>query len=115
MVFAKTSKAASRLSEQVRNHNFKKVYLAVVHGKIKKDSGRLEHFLLKNAQTNTVKVVARSIPGAKEAILDYETLESTSEFSLVRIRLHTGRSHQIRVQLSAIGHPLYGDKNTVQH
>jgi 23S rRNA pseudouridine1911/1915/1917 synthase len=110
MVFAKTSKAASRLSEQVRNHNFKKVYLAVVHGRIKKDSGRLEHYLLKNAQTNTVKVVARSIPGAKEAILDYETLESTSEFSLVRIRLHTGRSHQIRVQLSAIGHPLYGDQ-----
>lgn len=110
MVFAKTSKAASRLSEQVRSHNFKKIYLAAVHGKMEKSSGRLEHFLLKNTQTNTVKVVDKSAPGAKEAILDYETLESSGELSLVRIRLHTGRSHQIRVQFSTTGHPLYGDQ-----
>ncbi len=110
MVFAKTSKAASRLSEQIRNHQFKKVYLAVLNGKPDTSSGRLNDYLLKNEKTNTVKVVNKSTPGAKEAILDYEVLKSADGLSLVRIRLHTGRSHQIRVQFSNVGYPLYGDQ-----
>lgn len=110
MVFAKTSKAASRLSEQIRSHEFKKVYLAIINGKPNITSGVLKDYLLKNEKTNTVKVVDKSASGAKEAILDYEILGSMDELSLVKIRLHTGRSHQIRVQFSNIGHPLYGDQ-----
>lgn len=110
MVFARTSKAASRLSEQVRSRGLKKVYLAVVHGSPAQKSARLEHFLLKDSSSNTVKAVDRSVEGSKEAILDYTVLENTGNLSLVRINLHTGRSHQIRVQFSTIGHPLYGDQ-----
>lgn len=110
MVFARTSKAASRLSEQVRSRGFKKVYLAVVHGSPAQKSARLEHFLLKDSSSNTVKAVDRSVEGSKEAILDYTVLENAHNLSLVRINLHTGRSHQIRVQFSTIGHPLYGDQ-----
>ncbi len=110
MAFAKTSKAASRLSEQIRSREFKKTYLAVIHGKTDKPCGRLEHHLLKDTKTNTVKAVKKPIPGSKEAILDYETIEGSKELSLVKIRLYTGRSHQIRVQFSSIGHPLYGDQ-----
>lgn len=110
MVFAKTSKAASRLSEQIRNKEFKKIYKAAVHGQLKKDEGTLEHFLLKDPKTNTVKAVHPSIEGAKEAVLDYSVIGYAGELSLVKVNLHTGRSHQIRVQFSAIGHPLYGDQ-----
>lgn len=109
MVFARTSKAASRLSEQIRQHSFKKTYLAVVHGILEEKSGVLEHLLLKNKKTNTVKVVNSSMPDSKEARLTYEVLEETDGMSLVKINLQTGRPHQIRVQFSYIGHPLYGD------
>lgn len=110
MVFAKTSKAASRLSAQIRNGEFKKVYLAVVHGKFIERHGELIHYLLKNSDTNTVSVEVNNTNGAKEARLEYEVLEHTDGFSLIRVKLYTGRSHQIRVQLSAIGHPLFGDQ-----
>ena len=110
MVFAKTSKAASRLSEQIRVREFKKVYLAVVHGVVGNSSGRLEHYLLKDEKTNMVSVVPQSVEGAKEAVLDYTVMANKDGLSLVRVNLHTGRSHQIRVQFSAIGHPLYGDQ-----
>ena len=110
MVFAKTSKAASRLSEQIRSGSFKKTYLAVVHGKLDNTSGTLKHYLLKNSRTNIVSIVGKDTPGAKEAILDYECIDYSKNFSLVKIQLHTGRPHQIRVQLSGIGHPIYGDQ-----
>ncbi|MBT2293531.1 RNA pseudouridine synthase [Paenibacillus albidus] len=110
MVFAKTSKAASRLSESVRSHNFNKVYLTVVHGKPPASHGRLVDTLLKDAKSNTVTVVRKGTPGGKEAILDYSVLGTAEGFSLLKIDLLTGRSHQIRVQLSSIGCPLYGDQ-----
>lgn len=115
MVFARTSKAASRLSDQVRRGTFKKVYLAVVRGKPPK-SGRLQHYLYKDSATNTVRCFVVPREGAKEAILEYEVLESlyTSNkadvLSLVKIDLITGRPHQIRAQFSFEGFPLYGDQ-----
>ncbi|MRN53292.1 RluA family pseudouridine synthase [Paenibacillus monticola] len=110
MVFAKTSKAASRLSESVRTHSFHKVYLTVVHGMPSSAQGRLTDTLLKDATSNTVTVVRKGTPGGKEAILDYTVLGTSEGFSLLKIDLLTGRSHQIRVQLSSIGCPLYGDQ-----
>lgn len=112
MIFAKTSKAASRLSEAVRSRKFDKSYMAVVRGIPGKQSGRLTDFLLKDERTNTVRVVPKGTPDSKEAILDYRVLGSSPQdnLSLVQVTLHTGRSHQIRVQFSHIGCPLYGDQ-----
>lgn len=110
MVFAKTSKAASRLSEQIRKGEFEKIYLAVVHGRIKENSGRLVNYLLKDMNTNTVFSVSKNVEGAKEAILEYLALEYKEGLNLLRVNLKTGRSHQIRVQLSTLGHPLFGDQ-----
>ncbi|MBP1994811.1 RluA family pseudouridine synthase [Paenibacillus eucommiae] len=110
MVFAKTSKAASRLSETVRSRSLDKIYTAVIHGKLKHPQGTLIDWLLKDTKTNTVHVVSEGSAGAKQAILDYQLLGSKDGLSLVRIKLHTGRSHQIRVQLAAAGSPLYGDQ-----
>ena len=105
MVFAKTSKCASRLSEQVRNRTLKKTYLAVVEGKPGKNGTFIDR-LLKDEKTNIVRIDN----SGKEAILDYELLEYKDNLSLVRINLKTGRSHQIRVQFSSRGYPLYGDQ-----
>lgn len=110
MVFAKTSKAASRLSDQVRSGSLGKIYTAVVHGTPSAAQDRLVHHLLKDAKTNTVASVAKGTSGAKEAILEYRLLRTFEAFSLVRVRLFTGRSHQIRVQFATIGCPLYGDQ-----
>ena len=110
MVFAKTSKAASRLSESIRTNKLKKTYLAVVHGKLDNKSGRLQDYLLKNNKTNMVSVVPKGINGAKEAILEYKVLKELDNLSLVMVQLITGRSHQIRVQFKNNGNPLYGDQ-----
>lgn len=115
MVFAKTSKAASRLSDSIRRHTFKKIYFAIVHGKPKKKHERLIHHLRKNERTNTVAVVSKHDPHGKEAILDYEVLASVQHLSLLKVELHTGRSHQIRVQMATIDHPLYGDQKYGAH
>jgi 23S rRNA pseudouridine1911/1915/1917 synthase len=109
MVFAKTSKAASRLSEQIRNHETEKIYLCVVQGCPEALKGRLADNLLKNKATNVVSVVKQGTTGAKQAILDYEVLNVAQGLSLVKVRLHTGRSHQIRVQMLHNGTPLVGD------
>lgn len=105
MVFAKTSKAASRLSEQVRNHTFKKEYQAIVLGKVK-DEDTLIDKLIKDSKTNITKVSNEG----KEAILNYKLLNYKDNYSKVLIDLKTGRSHQIRVQFSSRNHPLYGDQ-----
>ena len=112
MVFAKTSKAAARLSEQVREKVFKKEYLAIVDGKPEKLVGTLENYLLKNEKTNTSKVVAKETKNSKYAKLDYEVLKYNEEInlSLLKILLHTGRHHQIRVQLANFGHSICGDQ-----
>ena len=112
MVFAKTSKAAARLSEQVRNKTFKKEYLAIVDGKIEEKNGTLENYLLKNEKNNMSKVVPENTKNSKYAKLDYEVLKYSNEInlSLLKIYLHTGRHHQIRVQLSYFGHSICGDQ-----
>ena len=109
MVFAKTSKAASRLSEQVRNKSFKKTYRAVIHGNMNKNKDNLKDYLYKNKKTNMVSVVNKNHKEAKNAELDYKTLQSKNNFSLVEIDLKTGRPHLIRVQFSSRRHPLFGD------
>ena len=112
MVFAKTSKAASRLSEQVRNKIFKKEYLAIVDGKLENKSGTLEDYLLKNEKNNMSKVVPENTKNAKYAKLDYEVLKYDSDINLsvLKVLLHTGRHHQIRVQLANSGHSICGDQ-----
>ena len=112
MVFAKTSKAASRLSNQVREKIFKKEYLAVIDGKIESTKGTLIDYLYKDERNNMSKVVHKDKKNAKEAKLDYEVLvyNPIKNLSLVRINLHTGRHHQIRVQLSHFGHSIFGDQ-----
>ena len=109
MVFAKTSKAASRLCEQIKNGSFEKKYFAVVNLKPKDSNARLVHFLKKDNKTNIVTQVPQSEEGAKRCELIYKTLETNSEISLCDIKILTGRSHQIRVQMAAIGNPLFGD------
>ena len=112
MVFAKTSKAASRLSEQVRAKIFKKKYLVIVDGKLEKEKGVFQDYLLKNERTNMSKVVKEGTKNSKYAELDYEVLKYDKELNLsvLKIDLHTGRHHQIRVQLSSRQHSIYGDQ-----
>lgn len=115
MVFAKTSKAASRISEYIRQKNVKKRYLAIVNGKmpVSDKSIKLTNYLVKNERLNMSRVVTKDKKGAKEAILEYKVLKNFTFndkiYSLVDIDLHTGRHHQIRLQFANIGHPLYGD------
>ncbi len=112
MIFAKTSKAASRLSNQVREKVFKKKYLAVVDGRFKEKEGSLEDYLYKNERNNISKVVNKDKKNAKLAKLDYKELayNQVKNLSLLEINLHTGRHHQIRVQLANAGHSIFGDQ-----
>lgn len=121
MVFAKTSKAASRISEYIRQKNVKKRYLAILNGNLNKLSDKenknnsciLSNYLKKNERLNMSSVVTKDIKGAKLAELEYTVLKNfkynNKDYTLVDIDLHTGRHHQIRVQFSNIDHPLYGD------
>lgn len=110
MVFAKTSKAAARLTEQFKNKEAEKTYFAVVCGTLKVKQTKLVNYLLKDEKNNIVKVVPMATTGAKRAELDYTVLEEKDGFSLLKVKLKTGRGHQIRVQLSTIGNPIYGDQ-----
>ena len=110
MVFAKTSKAAARLSEQIRNRDFNKVYLAIIQGVPAHSMAKLRHYLRKDHFTNVVTVLTEQQPEAKEAILEYEVVSQKEPLCLVKVKLETGRSHQIRAQLAFIGHPIYGDQ-----
>lgn len=109
MVFAKTSKAAGRLSEQMRTGDFDKRYLAVLNGAPAPESGTLTGYLKKNTVNNMVYLCPQGTDGAKFASLDYRVLGKTEKLALTEIKLHTGRSHQIRVQTAGIAHPVYGD------
>ncbi len=106
IVFAKTSKAATRLSKQIQNNTFHKTYFAVIEGKIKEE-GIFEDYLTKDKKTNTSYVTDKE--KGKYSKLEYKVLSSKENMSLVKIKLITGRSHQIRVQFSTRGHPLVGD------
>lgn len=105
MLFAKTSKAAGRLSESIRSHNFCKTYLAVLVGKLE-GKGVLEDYLQKDEKANKTIVS----PDGKYAKLEYEALEYREGKTLVKINLITGRSHQIRVQFASRNLPLWGDQ-----
>lgn len=114
MVFGKTKEATAALSKQMQSDLFKKKYLTVLCGVPEIKSGRLEHFLFRVASKNVSKVVSEDKQGAKKALLDYELIDTfeSSEYgslSLVNVSLLTGRHHQIRVQWSAEGHPIWGD------
>ena len=112
MVFAKTSKAASRLSEAVRNGEFSKEYILVADGKFEQPKGIMEDYLKKDERTNLSKVVKEGTADSKYAKLEYEVLyyREDNDLSLVKVRLYTGRHHQIRVQFASRGHSLYGDQ-----
>ena len=112
MVFAKTSKAAARLSEQVREKVFRKEYLVVVDGKFEKEKGIMKDYLLKNERNNLSKVVEENTKNAKYAELEYEVLKYREDIDLsaVKVNLHTGRHHQIRVQFASRKHSIYGDQ-----
>ena len=112
MVFAKTSKAASRLSEQIRNNEFHKSYLCIVDGKMEKETGTFEDYLYKNERTNTSRIAKPNEKNAKKAFLDYEVIQYNSKINLsvIKVDLKTGRHHQIRVQFASRNHSLYGDQ-----
>ena len=107
MVFARTSKAASRLSKQIQNHEFSKQYLAVINGILPEKEGELCDYLAKDSNGNT-RVVSSS--NGKKSILKYKVIAEKDNYSLVEISLITGRHHQIRVQFSSRGYPLVGDQ-----
>lgn len=114
MVYAKTKFSASALSQDIKEHNFKKEYIALVHGKPQDNSGEMRDLLFKDSSKNKSFVVKRERKGVKEALLEYEVvcsvLKNDQEFSVVKISLHTGRTHQIRVQFASRKMPLCGDK-----
>ena len=107
MVFAKTSKAASRLSKQIKDDKFTKKYLAVVHGTFTKKEGTLENYIKKTEDNSSIITTKEE---GKYAKLDYKVLKEKDNLSTLDITLYTGRHHQIRVQFSNINHPLYGDQ-----
>src|SRR3989344_3355608 len=107
ILFAKTSKGAARISEQIREREMRKIYHAVVDGQMKSPSGTLRNFLKKDEEKRIAKIVKEREGDLAE--LDYETVKTNGKISLLKIELKTGRFHQIRVQLSAIGHPIVGD------
>ena len=109
MVFAKTSKAAERLCQAIREHEVEKNYIAVINGKLKTEHGTLVNWLKKNPNTNTVYIATSLTEGAKKAELQYTQLETIGAISLVKVSLKTGRSHQMRVQMSGQNCPLFGD------
>lgn len=108
MVFARTSKAASRLSESFRTHEQDRHYLAVVEGKIPGET-TLNDYLLKDGKTGMVRAVKKDTPGAKAAKLITRPIACRDDLTLTDVQLFTGRSHQIRVQHAHAGHPLWGD------
>ena len=113
LVFAKTQKAASVLSAQLQRDDFSKDYLALLSGQFAPENGScgtLTNYLIKDGKTNTSRVVSASEPGAKKSVLHYEVLEQRKNCTLVSIHLETGRHHQIRVQISAAGQPIVGDR-----
>jgi 23S rRNA pseudouridine1911/1915/1917 synthase len=109
MVFARTSKAASRLSEQIRTRRVEKIYRCVVNG-VLEGEGRLDNFISKDEASNTVTVSDVEKPGFKASYLDYRALASKDGMTLAEVKLGTGRSHQIRAQMAHAGHPLIGDQ-----
>ena len=110
MVLARRSKAASELSRQIRDGEFGKEYMAVCHGTLQDEHGEFRDLLLRNKQERKTYIVTEPGKNVQEAILEYWVLNRAENMTRVRIRLHTGRTHQIRAQFSGRGLPLVGDK-----
>ena len=109
LVFAKTEAAAAVLSKQVQDHAFTKEYTALVYGKMPQQQDELTDHLVKDARSNTSRVVSEKDKNGKRSVLHYEVTEETEKTQTLRILLKTGRHHQIRVQLSHAGCPILGD------
>ena len=109
MVFARSRMAASLLSQQVRERQFSKCYLAAVHGTPQPQSGEMRDLLGRDSVRRVTYVADTPSADTREALLTYETLDTADGLSLVRVQLHTGRTHQIRVQFASRKHPLAGD------
>ena len=109
VIFAKTSKALERLNKMLREGEIHKTYMALVEGHPEKSKGTLKNFLVSNGRINKTFIAKETDPNAKEAILEYKVLEKFNRYSLLEINLLTGRKHQIRAQLAAMGHPIKGD------
>lgn len=110
MVLARNAKAASELSRQIRDGEFDKEYVAVVHGCPQEEQGTLRDLLGRDKARRMTYVAAEPAKGVQEAVLDYQVLGKTNGMSRVRIQLHTGRTHQIRVQFASRGMPLVGER-----
>lgn len=109
VVFARTSKALTRLNELFSNRETKKTYWAVVKNKPPKEEGTLIHYLKRNEKNNTSRAYIKEVPDSKKASLDYKIIKTLDNYFALEINLHTGRHHQIRAQLAAIGCTIKGD------
>lgn len=109
MVFAKSSKAASRLTEQMKDGDFEKKYYAVLVGRPREDQAVLKNYMKKNSVNNMVYICSPTEANAKYAELEYKIIDEKDGLTLTEVKLHTGRSHQIRVQMNSINCPVYGD------
>jgi 23S rRNA pseudouridine1911/1915/1917 synthase len=109
LLFARTSKAAARLSEQFRQGSIEKVYWAIVEGEVGREAGTLEDWLLKNEARRRVEVVEPRTKGARQSLLHYQKKNNHGGLAWLEVRPQTGRTHQLRVQLAHHGHPIFGD------
>ena len=109
VVFARTSKALSRLSEMFRTRSVRKTYWAIVGNQPPQSEGTLTHWLTRNPKNNTARAYEREVPGSKLAVLDYRVIARSDRYWLLEVDLHTGRHHQIRCQLAKMGCPIRGD------
>lgn len=109
VIYAKTSKALARMNEMVKNHLIRKIYWTLVEGCPEQQEATLTHFLKKNEKLNKSFCVTEETQGARKAVLSYKIIETFDHYSLLEVELQTGRHHQIRTQLSAVGHCIKGD------
>ena len=109
VVFAKTSKALTRLNEMFRNQEVKKTYWAIVKNRPEETEGRLEHYLVRNEKQNKSVAHSKMVPNAKKASLNYKLISQSDNYFLLGVQLETGRHHQIRCQLAKMGCPIKGD------
>ena len=109
LLFARTSKAAARLAKQFREGSVEKVYWAIVEGDLDKTAGTLEDWLIKNEKTHHVEVVEPRTRGSRQALLHFQKRGEHGDLTWLEVRPQTGRTHQLRVQLAHLGHPIYGD------
>jgi 23S rRNA pseudouridine1911/1915/1917 synthase len=109
VIFAKTSKALTRMNESFKNRSTQKIYWAIVKNNPLLHKDTLTHYLTRNSKNNTSKAFTKEVLESKMAVLDYQILKKIDNYSLLEIHLHTGRHHQIRAQLAAIGSPIKGD------